>query len=230
MSLASNNSRLIVSITTLLLGCVPDTSKDVLMTPPSTDASVIEEPIIETKLSKGQLYVQKVMDACGARMSEAKRNVLSGQIHQVASQLFDDELDQRWFYTLICIESRFSNEARSSVGAVGLTQVMPQFAKEFARNCGLGELDVKDLADSQVNLLVGGCRFKELMLYYEGDVTLALAAYNSGQGSSTVKKAASSDVRTGHPETIGYLAAAFVLDQKMHKVIRYDQGKAGKTP
>lgn len=198
-----------------LLACAPDVSKDVLIVPPPP-------PPEAAQLSEGQRYVQKVMIACGVKMSAAK-NILSAQIHSVAKQLFTDELDRRWFYTLICIESRFNNEARSSVGAVGLTQVMPQYAKEFAKACGLGELDAKDLADSQVNLLVGACRFRELMLFYEGDVTLALAAYNSGQGSSTVKKAASSDVRTGHPETIGYLAAAFVLDQRMHKVDRNDR-------
>ena len=118
---------------------------------------------------------------------------------------------------LICIESRFNNSARSTAGAVGLTQVMSKYAPEFAKACGLGELDPADLADSQVNLLVGACRFKELMTYYSGDPTLALAAYNSGQDSPTVRKAASSDVRSGHPETVGYLAAAFVMQQRVKK-------------
>jgi soluble lytic murein transglycosylase-like protein len=55
------------------------------------------------------------------------------------------------------------------------------------------------------------------MVYYEGDPTLALAAYNSGLNSPTVRKAAASDIRTGHPETVGYLAAAFVLEQRLEK-------------
>ena len=166
---------------------------------------------------EGKLYVQKVMDACGAKLSPAKREILAEQIRVIGESLFKDKEGQHWFYFLICIESKFNTEAKSPVGAVGLTQVMPKYANEFAKSCGLGELDPKDLVDSQVNLLVGACRFRELMLHYEGDPTLALAAYNSGLDSSTVRKAASSDVRNGHPETVGYLAAAFVLEQRMRK-------------
>jgi hypothetical protein len=176
------------------------------------------------KESEGKLYVQKVMDACGAKLSSAKREILAEQIRLVGEAYFKQKEEQHWFYFLICIESKFNSEARSPVGATGLTQVMPRYANEFAKSCGLGELDGKDLLDSQVNLLVGACRFRELMLHYEGDPTLALAAYNSGMDSSTVRKAASSDVRTGHPETVGYLAAAFVLEQRMKKEASQDGG------
>ena len=174
------------------------------------------EPEQET-VPKGRIYVQKVMDACGAKTSAAKREILAEQIRLVGEAMFKQEADRKWFYFLICIESRFNNEARSPVGAVGLVQVMPKYANDFAKACGLGEVEQKDLADSQVNLLIGACRFRELMLHYEGDPTLALAAYNSGMDSSTVKKAAQADIRTGHPETIGYLAAAFVLEQRLRK-------------
>lgn len=181
------------------------------------------------EIPAGRIYVQKVMDACGARMSEAKRSVLSEQIRMVGESLFLIEAERKWFYLLICIESRFNNAARSTAGAVGLTQVMPRYAPEFARACGLGELDPADLADSQVNLLVGACRFKELMVYYEGDPTLALAAYNSGRDSPTVRKAASSDVRSGHPETVGYLAAAFVMNQRVVRELTNEPTAAQKT-
>ena len=101
------------------------------------------------------------------------------------------------------------------VGAAGLTQIMPKFAPEFAKACGLGDIEPKDIYDSQINLLIGACRFRELMAYYSGDPTLALAAYNSGVDSQTVRKTASSDVRSANQETIGYLAAAFVMQQKL---------------
>jgi len=205
------------------IGCTADTSEDVTLVPPPA-------PSAEALLSAAQAQVEKTILACGAKLSEAKRRILSAQVAAVAQQVFEQETDRRWFYTLICIESKFNNEARSSVGATGLTQVMPQFAKEVAKDCGLGELDAKDLADSQVNLLVGACRFKQLMLFYEGDVTLALAAYNSGQGSKTVKKIVESDVRTGHPETVGYLAAAFVLKHRIQRIERHDRQASANTP
>lgn len=175
------------------------------------------EPAPTPSVPAGRIYVQKVMTACNASLSEARREILAEQIRVVGEAFFPKEEDRRWYYFLICIESKFQNEARSPVGAVGLTQVMPKYATEFAKSCQLGILEPKDLNDSQVNLMVGACRFRELMLHYDGDPTLALAAYNSGLDSPTVRKAVTSDVRQGHPETVGYLAAAFVLEQRMQR-------------
>ena len=197
-----------------LTSCMAQDKEQEVKSGPSKQDPLVPETTVQ---AEGKLYVQRVMDACGAKLSPVKREVLAEQIRVIGESLFKQKEEQHWFYFLICIESRFNSEAKSPVGAVGLTQVMPRYANEFAKSCGLGELDPKDLVDSQVNLLVGACRFRELMLHYEGDPTLALAAYNSGLDSSTVRKAASSDVRTGHPETVGYLAAAFVLEQRMRK-------------
>lgn len=172
-------------------------------------------PAEAEQISHGRDYVLKVMESCNAKLSEAKANILAEQIRLVGEAYFEDLNQRKWFYFLICIESKFQNEARSPVGAVGLTQVMPKYAQEFADSCKLGQLDPKDLADSQVNLMVGACHFRQLMEYYKGEVPLALAAYNSGLNSPTVRKAAASDIRTGNPETVGYLAAAFVLNQRM---------------
>lgn len=197
-------NRLILIFLLLITGCVPRTPVHPVES---------KTPIVPA----GKIYVQKVMGACNATLSEARKEILSEQIRMVGESFFPSEQDRHWFYFLICIESKFQNEARSPVGAIGLTQVMPKYAVEFAKACNLGALDAKDLIDSQVNLMVGACRFKELMLHYNGDPTLALAAYNSGLDSPTVRKAVTSDVRQGHPETVGYLAAAFVLEQRMLK-------------
>lgn len=217
--------RLLLTLT--LAACsAPDRKEDILLVAPPTEAL----PATTSEQVPGISYVEKVMDACGAKISEARRKILADQIETIGERMFEKEEHRKWFYFLICIESRFNGDARSPVGATGLAQIMPQYAKEFAAVCGLGELDPKDLADSQVNLLVGACRFRELMLYYEGDPTLALAAYNSGRNSPTVRKAATSDIRTGHPETVGYLAAAFVLEQRLERKERNDQPQDSSAP
>lgn len=210
-------NKLYLALSFLAIGCLDAHKGEVEIKSSELAASTMKPEAEAPIIPKGRLYVQKVMDACGAKLSPAKREILSEQLRIVGESMFKEETDRKWFYFLICIESRFNAEARSPVGATGLAQVMPKYANEFAKSCGLGELDAKDLQDSQVNLLVGACRFRELMLYYEGDPTLALAAYNSGMDSSTVKKAAQSDIRMGHPETVGYLAAAFVLEQRLRK-------------
>lgn len=211
-------NKLTIASLMLLLACTDAHRNEVEITPEQVDKATMQPE--DDKMPEGRLYVQKVMDACGVKVSQAKREILAEQVRLVGEAFFPKEQERKWFYFLICIESRFNNEARSTAGAVGLTQVMPKYAQEFAKACGIGELDPKDLADSQVNLIVGACRFRELMTYYEGDPALALAAYNSGLNSPTVRKTASSDVRTGHPETVGYLAAAFVLNQRMNRSVK----------
>jgi hypothetical protein len=222
-----NRNKLVITLGSLLAvilitnACVTEAPE------PDIKATDFEKPVEVEQAKEAKddtLYVKEVMKACNAKLSEAKMNILAEQIRIVGEAFFDKLSDRKWFYFLICIESKFQNEARSPVGATGLTQVMPKYAQEFADACGLGKLDPKDLADSQVNLMIGACRFRELMEYYKGEAPLALAAYNSGLNSPTVRKAAASDIRTGHPETVGYLAAAFVLNQRMRRVGQNDAG------
>jgi soluble lytic murein transglycosylase-like protein len=75
---------------------------------------------------------------------------------------------------LVKAESNFNPQAKSGVGAKGLTQLMDATAR------GLG---VKDSFDVQQSL-EGGARFLGgLLKQFHGDQSLALAAYNAGPGA-----------------------------------------------
>lgn len=72
---------------------------------------------------------------------------------------------------IVEVESSFDPCAISHRGAVGLMQVMPATA-------GLTEYDL--LADPRVNVELGTGYLRHLLKIYDGDLELALAAYNAG--------------------------------------------------
>lgn len=76
---------------------------------------------------------------------------------------------------LIWQESRFTIEARSPVGAFGLTQIMPDAASDLGIN--------PEYYDSPYLQVEGGARYLAAQLNtFDGSIINALAAYNAGPG------------------------------------------------
>lgn len=74
-------------------------------------------------------------------------------------------------------ESNFNPNDVSSAGAIGVMQLMPSTAKE---------LGVKNPYDAEQNIMGGAKLIAAHLKKFNGDVKLALAAYNAGSGA--VKK------------------------------------------
>lgn len=133
-------------------------------------------------------YVFTQMKIVNARMTDVRKQVLARQIVSVSMEIFDNQEHRKQFVTLVAIESKFDFKAKSHVGAVGLTQVMPQYAGEFAKVCGISNLDSSDIEMAEINLLVGACRFRHLLEIFSGQTSLALVAYNAGASSNQIKQ------------------------------------------
>jgi len=83
-------------------------------------------------------------------------------------------LDPWLIQALIRQESAFDPQARSRVGATGLMQLMPSTARRIAR------LNKSQLKDPASNVQVGIKFLEKLVEKFDGQVHLALAAYNAG--------------------------------------------------
>lgn len=81
------------------------------------------------------------------------------------------EVEPALVKAIVQAESAFDPDAVSSSGARGLMQVLPETAARFS---------IEDLSDPQQNLRAGVKYLKYLIELFDGNVTMAVAAYNAG--------------------------------------------------
>ena len=103
-------------------------------------------------------------------------NDLASTIHEAARS---EGIDPELAFRLVRVESNFNPRARSYAGAMGLTQLMPGTARSIDRRMA----DRSRLLDPDANLRVGFRYLRTLLRHYDGDVRLALLAYNRGEGN-----------------------------------------------
>lgn len=95
---------------------------------------------------------------------------IAGLVRRIARE---EGVNENEFLALVYQESRFNPCAKSDAGAIGLAQLMPGTA---------GDLGVNPYNIEQ-NLRGGARYYKQQLKRFNGDVNLALAAYNSGPGN-----------------------------------------------
>lgn len=115
-------------------------------------------------------YPEPEVEAPPPRSSEASSAVPYGAIiDRVAAE---QGVPVRLVRAVIQVESAYQERARSRKGAMGLMQLMPETARQYA---------VADPYDPATNIEVGIKHLKSLLQRLP--VTLALAAYNAGEGA-----------------------------------------------
>jgi soluble lytic murein transglycosylase-like protein len=91
------------------------------------------------------------------------------QIVETASRTYG--VDGALVHAVIWAESSYNPRAVSPAGASGLMQLMPETAKRYG---------VIDVFDPKQNIHAGVKHLRDLLAQFEGDVELAIAAYNAG--------------------------------------------------
>jgi soluble lytic murein transglycosylase len=100
----------------------------------------------------------------------------------IRQQAKDKHLDAALIAGVIYAETKF-RARRSSAGAEGLMQITPATARFIAHRSGGVAFRASDLGDAQINIQYGAYYLRYLLDRYGGNETLALAAYNGGEGN-----------------------------------------------
>ncbi len=99
----------------------------------------------------------------------------------LASLIYDTALregiDPELAFRLVKVESNFNPRATSPAGAVGLTQVLLRTAQFYQPG-----ITLQRLYDPATNLWIGFRYLRDLLGTYQGNLRLALLAYNRGPG------------------------------------------------
>jgi soluble lytic murein transglycosylase-like protein len=105
-----------------------------------------------------------------ADLSPAKKKI-ADLVAKAAPQY---EVEPRLALAVIATESNFRPDAQSIKDARGLMQLIPGTAARFK---------VKNRLDVKENVRGGLAYLRWLLAYYQGQVTLAVAAYNAGEAA-----------------------------------------------
>lgn len=101
-------------------------------------------------------------------------------------------IDANLLRSVMSVESGFNPRAVSPKMAAGLMQLLPETASRYG---------VQNTFDEHQNVLGGASYLRDLLRLFQGNVTLALAAYNAGEAAVLAHGGV-----PPFPETISYVA------------------------
>lgn len=139
-----------------------------------TKTSIIEDqPILLSKPLNANSLKQKTI----INRSKANSPALASLYKAITDISNKYGVDPELVKALVAVESGFNTNAISLKGARGLMQLMPATAKRY------GMKNEQELHNPTKNIDMGVRHLKDLLNLHNGQVSLAIASYNAGQGA-----------------------------------------------
>lgn len=151
-------------------------------------SSVIQRLVTSDPLQAQQFYAQSAATMTAADQIKAQKLLGTSVRQQMAVKMADDiwrkgEVGQAALPALIMqAESGGNQNAVSPKGALGVMQLMPATAEETSRELGIPFSKERLATDPNYNAALGTAYLNKLLGRFDGNQTLAVAAYNAGPG------------------------------------------------
>ncbi len=185
---------LLTAVTVASIGWVRRATADEETTPSaSTMLSQVQDMSQQLESLRGELSVARLqLDRAEAVMEYSGRYDIPANL---ASAVYDialaEGIEPGLAFRLVHVESGFDLHAKSSAGAVGLTQVLPSTARFYDAG-----LTTTQLYDRDTNLRLGFRYLHDLLARYDDNLERALLAYN--RGPSKVQELLAAGVNPGN--------------------------------
>jgi soluble lytic murein transglycosylase-like protein len=170
----------------------------------------------ELATARGELDLVKAQFDRANRIIDYSRRygIGAGMSAAIFDAALAEGIDPDLAYRLVRLESEFNPRAKSPVGAIGLTQLMPSTARYYQKG-----VTVQDLYDSETNLRIGFRYLRNLLKLYGGNIEIALVAYNRGEGAVDNARRAGIDPRNGYERKVlgNYKGSGIVQQSQQQK-------------
>lgn len=131
--------------------------------------------------------------------------------HLIRAASVTHGIDYELLQAVIATESGFNPQAVSPKGAIGLMQLIPPTAARYGVKDDKYSLAEEKLTDPEINIRAGSRYLNHLITLFPGQIELAIAAYNAGEGA--VKRAGNKI--PNYPETQNYVRTVMELYQNL---------------
>lgn len=160
-----------------------------------------EAPMLSQSLeaARGELAVARLqLQRADAIIEYSTRYGIAADLSAAIYDLsLAEGVDPALAFRLVKTESNFSAGATSKAGAIGYTQILPSTARLFEPG-----LTTKQLYDRRTNLRLGFRYLRDLLERYDGELGLALLAYNRGPAKVRELLDAGRDPQNGYATTV----------------------------